>query len=167
MQPLDPDFARVLEALVAQDVRFVLIGGLAMIVHGTAHITEDLDVVYARDAANLEAVARAIRPLNPRLRGAPEGLPFRFDAKTLRMGSNFTLITEAGDLDLLGDAGIGSFDDLWEAAEVFELEGHPVKVASLEDLIRMKRHANRAKDQPHLMALEALLRIRQEATDRE
>lgn len=167
MQPLDPDFARVLEALVAQDVRFVLIGGLAMIVHGTAHITEDLDVVYARDTENLEAVVRAIRPLKPRLRGAPEGLPFLFDAKTLRMGSNFTLVTEAGDLDLLGDAGVGSFDDLWNRAEVFELEGQSVRVAAIEDLIRMKKHANRAKDQPHLMALEALLRIRNEGSDRE
>ena len=112
---------------------------------------------YARDAANLAALAEALAPFHPRLRGVPEDLPFRWDAWTLRGGTNFTLITDAGELDLLGyAAGAESFEALWERATETELFGVPVRVASLDDLIAMKRAAGRPKDQAHLLELESL-----------
>ncbi len=151
------DFRALLAALRAGNVRFLLIGGLAMISHGSDYFTRDIDVYYARDAENLGALANALAPLHPRLRGAPEDLPFVLDARTLRSGANFTLVTDAGDIDLLGDvAGAASFNALWERASEMDLLGVPVRVASLDDLILMKRAAGRPKDQVHLMELERL-----------
>jgi predicted nucleotidyltransferase len=156
----EPDFHSVLAALHARQVRFVLIGGLALIAYGSESFTRDLDVCYARDTGNLTALAGALAPLHPRLRGAPEGLPFILDARTLRSGANFTLVTDAGGVDLLGDvAGAGSFQALWERATEMELFGVPVRVASIDDLIAMKRATGRTKDQPHLLELEQLRRL--------
>lgn len=161
-------FEAILSALQAQNVRYVLIGGLAMISHGSDQLTRDVDICYSRDPANLEAVVRALAPLHPRLRGAPEGLPFIWDARTLRSGSNFTLTTDIIDLDLLGyAAGAESFDDLYARAKEVELLGIPVRVASVDDLISMKRAAGRAKDQTHLMELERLRALLSEAAPNE
>jgi predicted nucleotidyltransferase len=152
-----PDFRLLLGALHAHHVRFVLIGGLAMIAQGSDAVTRDVDVCYARDMDNLTALARALAPFHPHLRGADENLPFRWDARTLRSGLNFTLSTDAGEIDLLGEAaGAQSFEALWNHAQEMELFGVPVQVASIEHLIAMKRAAGRPKDQVHLMELERL-----------
>ena len=78
-----------------------MIGGVAVVAHGHPRLTQDLDICYSRERGNIDRLAEALRPLHPYLRGAPEGLPFTLDAATIRAGLNFTLRTEAGDLDLL------------------------------------------------------------------
>lgn len=154
---LQPDFQALLTALYRRNVRYILIGGLAIRSHGSAHLTDDLDVYYARDAKNLIALAEALAPLHPRLRGVDEDVPFRWDVRTLRSGMNFTFVTDAGDVDLLGHvSGTDSFDAVWERSTEMDLLGIPVRVASLDDLIAMKRAAGRVKDQLHLMELERL-----------
>ena len=161
MPELLPDFANVLAALEAAQVRFVLIGGLAMVAHGSVHITVDIDVCYARDRANFDALVAALKSSNPHLRGAPEGLPFFFDTRTFANALNLTLATDLGSVDLLGEVpGVASFDALWERSVVIDLEGVLVHVASLEDLIAMKRAAGRTKDQAHLMELEKLRELK-------
>ena len=80
------------------------LGELARRDHGSARFTQDIDVVYRRTSANIEKLVAALRPYAPSLRGAPAGLPFVFDAQTVRNGLNFTLTTDLGDLDLLGAA---------------------------------------------------------------
>ncbi len=157
---LTPDFSNVLISLEAAGVRFVLIGGLAMIAHGSAHITLDIDICYARDQNNLNSLVAALKPSSPRLRGAPEGLPFFFDSRLFSNVFNLTLATDLGSIDLLGEVpGVGSFETLWEHSVVLEVNGAVVHVASLEDLIAMKRAANRPKDQNHLLELEALRKL--------
>lgn len=84
------DFEKTLTLLSDVGVRFVIIGGLAVTTHGSSYVTFDLDLCDARDDENLARLARALRPVNPRLRGAPAGLPFQFDEETLRRGRNFT-----------------------------------------------------------------------------
>ena len=80
------------------------------------------NVVYQRDPANLARIVQALAPIRPYLRGAPPGLPFRWDAATLRRGLNFTLTTEASDLDLLGEVvGGGTYDDLLAGSEPIDL----------------------------------------------
>jgi hypothetical protein len=91
------DFERLLTVLTQAGVEFIVIGGFAATAHGSAHITVDLDVVYGRTAANIDHLVRALEPLQPYLRGAPPGLPFRFDGETVRQGLNFTLTTRAGE----------------------------------------------------------------------
>lgn len=165
MQENRLDAASVLAALNAAQVRFVLIGGLAMVSHGSDHVTQDIDIFYSRDRENLPALAQAIAPHHPRLRGAPEGLPFILDAQTLRNTPALTLLTDLGSVDLLGEvSGAESFESVWQRAVETEIYGIPVRVVSLDDLIVMKRAANRLKDQGHVLELEALRRLTQENT---
>lgn len=94
------DFQRLVEALSGGRVEYVVIGGVAMVLHGSARTTQDFDICYERAPGNLQALAAALAPFHPRLRGAPPDLPFRLDAATLRSGLNFTLSTDLGDIDL-------------------------------------------------------------------
>ena len=75
------DFGKVLRRLVESDVRFILIGGVAAIVHGAARLTQDIDFLYSREPHNLERLVAALAPLEPYPRGAPQGLPFVWDAQ--------------------------------------------------------------------------------------
>ena len=158
------DFAALLRALLSANVEFILVGGVAGNLHGAARATYDVDVLYRRSAENLDRLVAALSPLQPYLRGAPAGLPFRFDADTLRRGLNFTLTTTLGDLDLLGEvAGGGAYDDLRSASEEIELFGLTCRSATLDALIRMKRAAGRPQDLEALAELEALREERRTA----
>jgi hypothetical protein len=150
-----------LEALVKHKVRFVVIGGIAGRLRGSTTVTEDVDVCYAPEPENFDPLAAALRELRARLRGAPEDVPFRLDAKTLEAGDHFTFVTTAGSLDILGHpSGIpGGYEELERAADEVELGGFKVKVASIDDLIRMKRAAGRPKD---LIEVELLGALRDE-----
>jgi hypothetical protein len=151
------DFARLLEALAGNAVEFVVIGGFAATAHGSAHITVDLDIVYRRTAENARRLASALEPLEPYLRGAPPGLPFRFDAETIGRGLNFTLATIAGDLDAIGEAtGGGTYEALLPRSEQRQLFGLDILFVDLETLIRLKRAAGRPKDLERIAELEAI-----------
>lgn len=154
------DFQTVIAALDAADLRFVIIGGIAMRLQGAAHVTDDIDFAFARDTQNLERLVQSLAPYRPRLRGAPPGLPFFWDVRSLKTSLNLTLDTDIGSVDLLGEpAGIASFEDLWQDASVLVVHGIPIRVASIPALIAMKRAAGRPKDQNHLMELERLLKL--------
>ena len=156
--PFDP--LRALRTLSEHGVRFVLIGGYAAALRGSPMMTGDLDLCHARDAENLRALAAALAELGARLRGAPADVPFRLDAATLEAGDHFTFSTEAGSLDCLGTpSGTDGFADLDASATDEDLDGLVVRVASLEDLIRMKRAAGRPQD---LIAVEWLSAVRDE-----
>lgn len=147
----------LLGALVSNEVRFVLIGGLAATLHGSPTITRDLDICYARDEENLVRLAAVLRNLEARLRGAPDDLIFLLDARTLAMGDSFTFETTGGPFDCLGTpSGTRGFDDLNANAVEMDLDDLKVRVVSLNDLIRMKRAAGRPKDRIELEVLGAL-----------
>lgn len=152
------DFGRLIAALVDADVAFLVVGGLAANVHGSGRLTSDVDVVYDRSPENLRRLTAAVAPLSPYLRGAPPGLPFTFDERTLAAGMNFTLVTQVGDLDLLGEiAGGGGYDALKPHSVPIELFGRTVWCLDLPTLIRVKRAAGRAKDLEVVAELELLL----------
>lgn len=151
------DFAALFRRLSDEGVEFVVIGGLAVISHGHVRATLDLDICYARTPENLQRLARALAPLQPRLRGAPPELPFFWDVQTIRNGLNFTLTTMAGDIDALGEVtGLGGYGEIALRAESVELYGATIRILSLADLIRSKAAAGRAKDLVDLEALRAL-----------
>lgn len=159
----DPAFdpQRILGVLVEHGVRFVLIGGWAAKLQGSPTVTADLDICYDRDPRNLERLAEALSGLSVRLRGVTDDVPFHLDARTLRSRDTFTLTSDAGDLDLLGaPAGVAGFAELAAGADELELDDLRVLVASVDDLMRMKRAVGRPKDLIELQVLEAL---RQEA----
>jgi hypothetical protein len=150
--------------LVKHRVRFVVIGGFAAQLRGSPSLTQDTDVCYARDDENLERMTRALQEIHATLRGAPKDIPFLLEAKTLKMGDRFTFDTDAGALDILGQpSGIpGGYEELERAADEMDLGGFTVKVASIDDLIRMKRAAGRPKD---LIEVEVLGALRDEIDD--
>lgn len=153
-----PDYRVLVTALVEAQVAFVIIGGVALVLHGSGRITRDLDICYSRERENLNRLSRALKPFHATLRGAPADLPFVLDAPTIQSGLNFTLTTTAGDIDLLGEiTGIGTFPVVARFGTPMELYGLNVKVLSLEGLERAKRAAGRAKD---LADLEEILEIR-------
>jgi hypothetical protein len=151
------DFAGLLRALTSADVEFILIGGVAATVHGSARLTRDVDVVYRRSAENHARLVRALAPHSPYLRGAPPGLPFTWDVDTITRGLNFTLVTALGDLDLLGEAaGGGTFEGLLPHSQPIALYELSVRCVDLPALIRLKRAAGRPKDLEVVAELEAL-----------
>lgn len=151
------DFKALLEALVDAGVEFVLVGGLAAIAHGSARLTQDIDIVYARHEGNLEKLADALAPHEPYLRGAPPGLPFKWDVATLLHGLNFTLETSLGDIDILGEiTGGGRYEDVLAHSLELNLFQRRVPCLDLEKLIETKRAAGRPKDFEAIAELEAL-----------
>jgi len=155
------DFQTLVGALTAGNVKFIIVGGLAATVHGSARLTQDVDVVYARDEANLARLMEALAPFEPYLRGAPPGLPFEWSVDTLRRGLNFTLTTDVGDIDLLGEiTGGGGYLDLLRHTIEIGLFGRECRCLDLQSLIRTKRAAGRPRDLQMLAELEALLEER-------
>jgi hypothetical protein len=152
------DFEALLRSLVQGGVEFVLVGGVAATIHGSVRLTTDVDVVYGRSAENLARLATALAPFSPYPRGAPPGLPFLWDTRTLSRGLNFTLRTTLGDLDLLGEiAGGGRFEDLRGRTSVVRVFGVECLVLDLPTLISVKRAAGRPKDFEAVAELEAIL----------
>jgi hypothetical protein len=107
------DFRRLIEVLADAGVEFIVVGGVAAAAHGAIRATVDLDVVYRRTNDNLQRLANCLAPLRPYPRGAPPGLPFLWDERTLQNGLNFTLTTPLGSVDLLGEiTGGGGYEEL-------------------------------------------------------
>jgi hypothetical protein len=156
--PFDP--LRILKELNDAGVRYVVIGAFAGRILGSPTLTRDLDVCHARDPQNLDALAGVLHGLDARLRGVDRDVSFRLDARTLAAGDAFTFTTDAGDLDILGTpAGTAGYDDLVRTADSIDLDGLTVRVAAIDDLMRMKRAAGRPKD---LIELEVLAALRDE-----
>lgn len=151
------DFDALLTTLAGYHVNFIVIGGAAAIAHGSTRLTQDLDIVYDRSPENLSRLADALAPLKPYLRGAPPGLPFRWDAETLRHGLNFTLVTTLGAIDMLGEIpGGGAYEDLKSGAVELQVFGTRCLCLSLPQLIRAKRAAGRPRDLEALAELEEI-----------
>jgi hypothetical protein len=155
------DFEELLRRLLEAKVELIVAGGVAAIAHGSSRLTQDLDIVYSRTPENLDRLAAALEPLEPYLRGAPPGLPFRLDPATLKRGLNFTLTTSRGDLDLLGEVtGGGRYEDLVRESVELRVFGFGCRFLDLGALIRTKRSAGRPKDLEAIAELEALFEER-------
>jgi hypothetical protein len=153
----------LLERLVAGQVDFVVIGGLAAVVHGSATITRDLDVVYSADHENLDRLGAVLVALGARLQGVTDEVPFMPDGRTLRRTRVLTLDTPDGRLDLLAEPdGSPPYERLRARALRADLDSVEVRVASVEDLIAMKKAAGRPKDLVAVEELEAIQRLTRE-----
>lgn len=155
----------ILRLLVEREVDFVVIGGIAGTLHGSGRATYDLDITYARDVPNLERLASVLQDVDARLsgKGVPPDLPFRLDAETLRRGANLTFTTRLGRFDICGEpAGAPPFEQLRRAAVEMDYEALRIPVASLDDLIAMKRAAGRVKDKADVAEYIAIGRLASE-----
>lgn len=155
-------FPELIHSLTRARVEFIIIGGVAARSYGSARLTEDLDVAYRRSEENIHRVVQALESHSPYLRGAPPGLPFAWDERTIRNGLNFTLITSLGAIDLLGHVtGGGSYDDLLPHTISQEFFGVDCRCLDLKTLIKVKRAAGRPKDFEAIAELEALIEERE------
>ena len=147
----------ILRGLLDANVHFVLIGGLAAQVHGSPSLTRDVDVCFELDRDNLDRLASALASLTAVRRDLPIGIETPLDSRALRAGDVFTLRTRFGDLDLLAHPEPKlDYAQLSSRAIEAELLGYRVQVASLTDLMAMKRAAGRPKDRIELEILGAL-----------
>lgn len=152
-------FEDLIPVLSAADVEFILVGGLAAIVHASSRATYDVDIVYRRSPGNMERLCRTLAPHSPRRRAVPAGRLAVVDEKTVAFGLNFTLTTDLGDLDLFGEIpGGGTYDKLLPGTEEREILGHVCRGVSLDTLLRLKRSTGRAKDLEATAELEEIKR---------
>jgi len=157
----------MLRRLTAAGVDFVVIGGMALVLSGSARLTRDLDIAFADDPANLEALGGVLVGLGARLREVEEDVPFVPDAATLANVRLLTLTTAAGWLDVHREiGGAPPYGTLRRNAERIGLGDFAVLVASPHDLIAMKRAAGRPQDVADVAELEAILRLRRGAGGR-
>lgn len=156
-EPLDPQC--IFAALDRHGVDYVLIGGLAAVLHGSTAMTNDADVFPAPDRDNLARLADALRDLDARVRSeeTPDGLPFDPHPDLLVGMAVLNLTTRCGDLDVArSPADLDSFAAVRAAAVEFDVDGVRVPVAALADIIRSKEAADRPKDRATLPILHAL-----------
>jgi len=150
-----------LEALLGRlaraEVDFVVVGGVAVAFQGYGRATKDLDITYATDGENLERLGDVLVALNAKLRGIPEDVPFVPDGRTLARTRLLPLDTDDGGLDLLADPpGAPPYATMRGRADRVELDEIVIAVASLDDLLAMKRAAGRPQDLVDVEALEVV-----------
>jgi len=165
MSPSPLDLVSLFAALDSiPGLRCVLIGGLAVMVHGGTRMTEDADLAIAFDIDNRRKVVAALAPLNPRPLRYSGKTPFTWDEKSIR--APWTIfMTDAGRIDLIVRLpGIDSFDGLYERSLVFDAAGVAIRVAAIEDLIAIKTQADRDRDRDDVNQLRALQTIRAESS---
>jgi hypothetical protein len=159
------EFGKLLRLLSSAKIEFIVVGGVAATGHGSGRVTVDLDVVYRRSDENLHRIISALAAYSPYPRGAPPGLPFKWDERTLRHGLNFTLVTSIGWIDLLGEiSGGGSYEELVSSTVEIELFEQNYRCITLEKLIEVKRAAGRPKDFETVAELEIILEEKRKAT---
>lgn len=149
------DLHALLEALHQAEIRFIVIGGVAVGAHGYVRGTEDLDLVPDPDPENLRHLAEAMAELESTLPTVGER-PFDLstDAGVIRRGGNVTAITRFGELDVVQRArGVPSYSQLDQDAVESEMLGVPVRICSLARLREMKAAQNRPQDQADLANL--------------
>lgn len=151
------DLEKAITSLAENNVEYVIVGGVAITLHSSGYITQDLDFCYSRTRENIHRLFNALFQFAPQPRNWPEGLPFIFDESTLRNGTNFTFDTSIGAIDLLGGVkGIGDYPEALANCVEYTIYGASVKAFTLDALIISKTAADRPKDHLVLPELRAL-----------
>ena len=154
-------FEAILAALIARGIRFVVIGGVAATVHGSARFTNDIDLCYDTAADNVERLVTLLTEWRAYLRGVELGLPFILDARTFRTTPVMTLTTTMGAIDLLDQVpGVGDFATALGTSEQVRIGTTEFSALTLEALIASKKAVRRKKDLEHVIELEAILALR-------
>ncbi|MDX2019879.1 MAG: hypothetical protein SF187_06535 [Deltaproteobacteria bacterium] len=148
-----------MDVLLAHDVQFILVGALAAVAQGAPLTTHDVDIVHARTPANLEALMRALAALNACYRGRPTSNRLLPSPAALATEGHSLFSTDLGPLDCLGAIEDRmTYDDLLPHSVCIDFAGRPLRVLSLELIVRNKRKSPHNKDKLALAVLEEALR---------
>lgn len=155
------DLNQLLKILLSHNLDFIIIGGFAAVVHGSSHVTKDLDITMLISQENIDKLRLALKDLEPRHRMNPTHKPsFLEEPKSLSGVNNIYLETTAGILDVVSlDKTLGTFDDLKSRALTVSLFGYDCQILSLDDLISIKEKMKRPKDLIVLEELKALKKL--------
>lgn len=162
--PFNPlDLGRLFSSLNAvPELRYVLVGGMAVAAYGGTRLTEDIDLAIAFDEDNIAHIVRALAPLNPRPGRLAPGAAWVWDKFCIRAPWSI-YNTDAGRVDLIIRLpGVDSFDGLFARSEEHEFFGHPLRIASIDDLVAMKKTADRDRDRDDVNQLLAIQRLQAE-----
>jgi len=155
---------QILARLNEHEVEFVVIGGVAAILHGSARATLDVDICAPLVEPNLSRIVAALRGSNPRWRTRPDRPPLSDDPEALRGFRNLYLETDMGILDILDEVtGVGAYDQVLPNSAEIDIGQMKLRVLTLEALIRAKHAAARRKD---LEAVKELEIIREKLRER-
>lgn len=148
MIPFQP--GELFSALAKHRIDFILVGGLAGIVHGFTGGTNDVDIVIPRNDETIRRLKELLRETKARLRipDPPYGLDFDWsDPEFLQFRDTVNCLTEYGPCNIMFAAsGIGPYEDILPRSEIWELWDTEVSVAELEAVIDSKEAADRPKD---------------------
>jgi predicted nucleotidyltransferase len=151
------DLNQLLRFLLENKLDFVLVGGIAGVVHGSAQVTQDLDICLLTKAAAVEELRRILAPLHPKHRMTPQKLSFLTEPRDISAVNNIYLDTDLGPLDILSEIkGVGNFERILASSTLAHVFGLPCKVISLDDLITTKKAMGRIKDKAALVELLAI-----------
>jgi predicted nucleotidyltransferase len=160
------NYKLALGVLAKWKVEFVLVGGAAVVAHGSTLSTQDLDIVYRVDSDNVRKLLGALGELGATAYGDPRGLSFGFDH--LNNHGHHLNDTRAGRIDVLGSIGIDGqvhYEHLAEDAVALQVFGVEVKCISLDRLIAIKKELARPRDKIAVLELEAIKKLRQTEFD--
>jgi hypothetical protein len=148
-----PDVERIFAALDEHRVDYVVVGGIAVQVHGHVRMTNDLDLIPSPTPTNLKRLAEALKDLQARVLN-PGSEHLRIDARMLPRATLWQLSTPDGDIDILHDApGAAPFPQLRQRALTIALGDIEIPIASRDDLIKMKNASGRPTDLADVAAL--------------
>lgn len=152
-----PNLRDLLGALIAAEVEFVVIGGIALGLHGFMRATEDLDIVPDPDPRNLDRLCAALEAAEAKLLLAPARRFGPREAWMLRRGRNVSVTTVHGDLDVVRTLpGVPDYEMLVGDAERYDVDGMTIVVASPTKLTEMKQARGSAQDEADIAALREL-----------
>lgn len=154
---MSTDLSNLLQTLADAKVDFILVGGLAAVIHGAPTATFDVDIVPERSEENIDHLVRVLAQLHARYRGHPNRA-LSPDRSALLGTGHQLLMTDLGPLDILGQVeGRLGFDDLVTHSNTLDVDGRAIRVLGLEKLIEIKRALGRDKDLATIRILEATL----------
>lgn len=163
---MDP-LIQILKRLNEQGVDFILIGGMAAIVHGSPVVTNDIDVCVSFSPENIPKILAALLPINSRIRSHPKKMLLSDVIGNLNNIKNLYLSTDLGNIDLLGELpGVCSFEELRNRTVMLEIAPDlSCKVLDIDTLIAAKRVAARMKDKLTIQHLEAIKKRNQHGNE--
>jgi predicted nucleotidyltransferase len=146
----------LLERLAGAEIRFVLVGGLAVNAWGYLRATRDIDVVPDPSGENLEKLDVLLKELGGRVDVDGRLLDAAATSTFLRTGDRTLVVTRLGRVDILqGLPQVPTFAALDADALDVEMDGIVVRVCSLDHLLSMKRASERPRDRDDLESLES------------